>query len=430
MADYSLLAKALEEEEQRSTASNPWLMAGRAVSSVKPSMGRSPWEGIAAALAQGLIGGGLQGYGMQQVRDEKADFSNRYAQALGAENPIAAFQSDQVLAPYAQDVALTQQMREQNMADRRYETIANALAQEAAATGDFSKLQSLKQDGSFIQPQTLPEATFASPGTAIDPMTAKVMKNYQALRSMDRRSPRGEILETARALTRPDIQAQDRYLKEIEQERESAAALSQLGSRVSSAMATLGESTGFGSSLSQGLRRIAQYDPEKTQAYEVLESVFPEVVKAQRWPGAMSNMEINALRMAGPGGGNQPETNRYFADVYSGLGQLGNQYADWLEEAVTRHGMTPMQARSAWAKAKAETPSIVQGDKGFVRFNPEALTIADRLRAQISGQPIDATVMLPQMKSGGAEVIQREAAPQYEIRVGKDGKRYKVLLGQ
>ena len=380
MADYSLLAQALQDEDQRARASNPWATAGQIMTSTKLGQARNPWEGIATALAQGLLGGGMTGFGMGQIQNEKADFSRRWANASTQADPVAAFSQDERLAPYAQEMQLSQQMRQEDLQDSTYKTIADALAKDAAATGDPSKLAALKNgkiDWNVLQQAQQPQ----QPGLGFtgDPIANKVSQYAQMLKRENPRAPLGSIMETARMMARPDMSAQDRYLKEVEAERESAANLLSLGGTVDSAMKTLGDSTGFGAGIGYQARRMTGMSPEKVQAYESIAGVFPEVVKSKRWPGAMSNMEINSLKTSGPSTANAPETNQFYADLYKGLGNISMQYADYLEQAINQ-GMTPAQARAAWAKAKADVPLLTNDPTtGAMTINPQASTIFQRL---------------------------------------------------
>ena len=381
MADYSLLAQALQDEDQRARASNPWATAGQIMTSTKLGQARNPWEGIATALAQGLLGGGMTGFGMGQIQNEKADFSRRWANASTQADPVAAFSQDERLAPYAQEMQLSQQMRQEDLQDSTYKTIADALAKDAAATGDPSKLAALKNgkiDWNVLQQAQQPQTPGL--GFAGDPGAAKVNQYAQMLKRENPRAPLGSIMETARSLARPDVAERDRFIKEIEKEREAAQSMLDLGNKTKTAMSVLGDDTGKLSGIAQWAREwnLPFTDENKRQAYQMLESVKPKVVSMNRFPGQTTDRDAAIILAGGPSGAQAPETNRAFGDTYTRLGELGLQYADWMEQAVNQ-GMSIAQARAAWSKARGNTDLLTTGLNGQIQVNPATSGIFERL---------------------------------------------------
>jgi hypothetical protein len=147
----------------------------------------------------------------------------------------------------------------------------------------------------------------------------------------------------------------------IQDARAKASVVSNLAAIATEGVAGAG-STG-GPALYAGGRELAsslyQYLPTeggRTEAQQrastrVLDSIRPEIVKAGRSPGAVTDFENKLLIGAGPSSDKTPEENKALIKGMETRAQLDNEYADFLETYLNQKG-TSIGADKLWNEYK------------------------------------------------------------------------------
>lgn len=90
MGNYDILLEALQNENQRGAAMNPWMITGSAFNKMPMMQFSNPWATFGAAFGQNLLGGALTGYGAGQVAGQQARNFSGLAEALAASSPEEA----------------------------------------------------------------------------------------------------------------------------------------------------------------------------------------------------------------------------------------------------------------------------------------------------------------------------------------------------
>jgi hypothetical protein len=147
----------------------------------------------------------------------------------------------------------------------------------------------------------------------------------------------------------------------IQNAREKAAIVSNLAAIATEGVAGAG-STG-GPALYAGGRELAsslyQYAPteggraeaQQRASTRVLDSIRPEIVKAGRSPGAVTDFENKLLIGAGPSSDKTPEENKALIKGMETRAQLDSEYADFLETYLNQKG-TSIGADKLWNEYK------------------------------------------------------------------------------
>lgn len=131
--------------------------------------------------------------------------------------------------------------------------------------------------------------------------------------------------------------------KKIEQSRETSSTYERLSATAAEAMTGAGETGG----LLPGARVAGAYlasafgsktQAEKMAATKMLDSIRPDIVKAGRSPGSVSEYENKMLIGAGPSSSNTPEENARLIKGMALRAELERDYADFLEQYVQDKG--------------------------------------------------------------------------------------------
>lgn len=171
----------------------------------------------------------------------------------------------------------------------------------------------------------------------------------------------------------------------IQEARAKATTVSNLAAVATEGVAGAG-STG-GPALYAGGRELAsslyQYLPteggrqeaQQRASTRVLDSIRPEIVKAGRSPGAVTDFENKLLIGAGPSSDKTPEENKALIKGMEQRAQLDNDYADFLESYLNQKG-TSIGADKLWNEYKKA--EVFPGG----RFNPERASWQEYLGAK------------------------------------------------
>lgn len=112
-----LLLQALLAEQQYNQQTNPYLIGGRAVGSAQiPISSKNPWASVGVSVLQGLLSGGLSGYGAASAKREDDALTQSLLSTAGIEDPmkrIAALQENPALEKFAPIVQYQEALQKQ-----------------------------------------------------------------------------------------------------------------------------------------------------------------------------------------------------------------------------------------------------------------------------------------------------------------------------
>ena len=131
----------------------------------------------------------------------------------------------------------------------------------------------------------------------------------------------------------------------------------------------------LGGVIQTGSRLAAIFSPEqqaKQDAVKLLDSVKPDIVKIGRSPGAVTEKENQILIGAGPSSSNTPSENEKIIRKMEVIGDLEQEYADFVESYITQKG-SAVGADALWIKYKER--EVFKGG----RYNENRVPIYDYL---------------------------------------------------
>ena len=175
-----------------------------------------------------------------------------------------------------------------------------------------------------------------------------------------------------------ETSANKAILSKIEKSREEGSKLQALTATAEEGRAGAGETGG----ILAGPRELASLayqilptaggreEAQQRAATKLLDSIRPEIVKANRSPGAVSDFENKMIIGAGPSSANTPTENRVLIDRMKHAASLENEYADFLEQFMQDKG-DAVGADKLWNEYKNDV--VFKGGQ----YNPDRTSWED-----------------------------------------------------
>ena len=392
------LLKALYGAQERKSKSNPYLLSEQIVGNLgyQPSArqqrsGKPDWKSQAMfALAQGLAGGILGGLGERRQQRENQDMSNRLVSALGSASPASALAADEDFASLAPTLAFDDYRQNRQLSNKRQD-MDLALEYNLRGKGIIPG----KEEGQYIADpqmisaqrevaraekglpplptmqgsQTMPENSIAQPsmfGQKVPSVEEKLQMHFQNLlnQGMDHEN----AAKRAAELVKGERDATSKSFTKIDEARKKAQQLKELADTAEAGMETAGYTGPLNPIRSAGAHLGAllgsQEQAQKLQGQGLLDSIRPEVIKASRSPGAVSDYESKLYLSAGPHSGNRPEHNEALISKMRELSGLEAEYANFLEAYVNEKG-TANGAENLWQQYTRQFPLFQQTGTGI-----------------------------------------------------------------
>ena len=173
-----------------------------------------------------------------------------------------------------------------------------------------------------------------------------------------------------------DTTANKGAVERVNKSRERALLFDEITSTARAGVDAAGMTGGaLGGVIQTGSRLAAIFSPEqqaKQDAVKLLDSVKPDIVKIGRSPGAVTEKENQILIGAGPSSSNTPSENEKIIRKMEVIGDLEQEYADFVESYITQKG-SAVGADALWIKYK-EREVFKDG-----RYNENRVPIYDYL---------------------------------------------------
>lgn len=272
---------------------------------------------------------------------------------------------------------------EQAAADRKFRN-------ELAVAGAKENLLSPEDFLSMIGVTAKPKAVDTSIGKPVEPKlfegeTLDEKRNKYIEQGKRMGMTANKASDDADRRLAVEKQANKAVETKIQESRAKAATVSNLAAVATEGVAGAGSTGGpallaAGRDLASSLYQYVPTEGGKTEAQQrastrVLDSIRPEIVKAGRSPGAVTDFENKLLIGAGPSSDKTPEENKALIRGMEQRAQLDNDYADFLETYLNQKG-TSIGADKLWNEYKKN-----EVFKGGV-YNPDRASWVEYLGAK------------------------------------------------
>ena len=380
-AAMNALAQQLAAGQQKFYQQDPFINAAQGMQPIQvaPWQKNDPWQAAAVGL-QGIAKGFLQGYGINNARQQQAQYAQGIAQALQRPGGVYDLAGNPMFADIAPQLAIQDYLARQEIANRKAELAAqnkNAIGlEETKAFAQFyysPQGQALARRGMLqmpgvpgASPQMPTGAPAQTPGVqspvgavggdtqgGIVPLQDRV--NQTADELLMQGLPADEAYKGAERRYGAETAQTEAELKALQDIKQKAQNLQRIGDTVLSVYDKAGY-TGMGNSvLSVGANILAgagsEDQQQKMMAQSVLDSIKPDVIKEARTVGggAVSDYESKMFVAAGPNSGQRPEANRLLADLYRERGKLAEDYVNFKEAYYQKFG-TLQGSEDKWSQ--------------------------------------------------------------------------------
>ena len=218
--------------------------------------------------------------------------------------------------------------------------------------------------------------TVGKPLDILDPETLAGRRDALIQRGKDMGMTANQALAYAEKNLTIDTTANKGAVERVNKSRERALLFDEITSTARAGVDAAGMSGGaLGGVRQTGSRLAAIFSPEqqaKQDAVKLLDSVKPDIVKIGRSPGAVTEKENQILIGAGPSSSNTPSENEKIIRKMEVIGDLEQEYADFVESYITQKG-SAVGADSLWIKYKER--EVFKGG----RYNENRVPIYDYL---------------------------------------------------
>jgi hypothetical protein len=218
--------------------------------------------------------------------------------------------------------------------------------------------------------------TVGKPLDIFDPETLAGRRDALIQRGKDMGMTANQALAYAEKNLTIDTTANKGAVERVNKSRERALLFDEITSTARAGVDAAGMTGGaLGGLRERASRAAAVFSPEqqaKQDAVKLLDSVKPDIVKIGRSPGAITEKENQILIGAGPSSSNTPSENEKIIRKMEVIGDLEQEYADFVESYITQKG-SAVGADSLWIKYKER--EVFKGG----RYNENRVPIYDYL---------------------------------------------------
>lgn len=400
MPPYSNTFNAWQQAQQLVQAQDPYLAAARGVAQAPVQyQALSPWEKIAVGFGQGLVSGGLQGYGQQNVQGNMQNLDSAVLNMMQQQSP-GALPRGQLYDPIRQSFMQDQVARQANLQDKfaelqfgeqmRFQYSPEEMARQRA----MQRQQTPQQMQGRQMPTVGQQVPQVSPGMAQAPAIASPLGN--TLQQQEDRLAREMVMsggmteqaarEAAFRRLEPQRKQIDARLKTVTEEGDQGAMMENLARR-GRALLESGKLDWTGPDASiwkrQALAAMGSTNArEELPAAELFERMKPEIFSMAKPPGigAVSNFESQMFSESGPSIYATPETNRFYIDWYSERGKRLQGRRNALSELSLTRGLPIQRAEKLWDFYETKNPIFETNDSGEVRTTKAGLPIVKPAR--------------------------------------------------
>lgn len=336
----------------------------------------SPQESLGVSAGQAFLGSLLKGVGQRSEANQMGKLAEvlpeLYDNPLGVAVPDGldpeAFRGIQLSAIREKKLKSdkTEESKERFFADvfsKNPEIAINALPDVAKKFGLDSRLE----------PQ--PEVPPAPAGKTLAQGRSTVEKYEDYFRQFNKTQPAPQASVAARELLSGEIAANKKSFDEAGEARDYGQKLLDMANTAKAGLSEAEETGGY-ENVKSAYDFIASNFPfnseeaaKRRTGRQELASIGPSIVKMERSPGAVSNLETKLYLGAGPNVNQTTEANAVLAAKMQNLGKLNLDYADFLDAFREANQGSTAGAQRVWSQYRQAYPIFKELPGGSLELN-------------------------------------------------------------
>lgn len=430
MADNPLLAALLGA--QVSPRENLYGMGAEAIGTVTPNLYSpyaSPGRNLASVAGAGLLAGLLGYQARREAEAESRALMPRVTELLGAESPEAIGQLAGAegfpsrLSPLAQQLMLskaTQQSDEQAQL-RKLQRQAEIAVAQSQAIGRPGALLSFDPSTGRPLIDDMEEREVAPKEDAEplwpNPVNLSQRREEAFSNALRQGYTRTGAAEEAKETLRSETIAGKDLQKVATDLRDILFVLDSLLPRAERAIADAGDTGGLFPKQQLGAAKAASIFSEsqrkKVAATEDLASLGPQIVQFAKFPGPISEREMQVLTRSGPSIENTPEGNKRIIENMKLIRDRQREYVTFINEGLAR-GYAPTDINRRWEEYRSANPLIneatgeinknIKGWREYFGQQVGATSIGAGAAGSLPQADIDKQETLRQLQQEAAEL--------------------------
>lgn len=210
---------------------------------------------------------------------------------------------------------------------------------------------------SVIPEISVPDSPLAQAGMST---REKYKQFFQENLALDDRMTANEASRAAREQIAGEVKANTKTIDEAKGAREKGLALLDLAQQAKAGIEKAGYTGGF-YPVARTYEEVANLLGSKEAARQLegdanIKALTPAQVQVNRWPGALSTKEMEAIIGAGVSLRNTPEENKTLADNAEVAAKLMLDYADFIDAFKEANSGSTAKADKLWAEYKQSFP--------------------------------------------------------------------------
>ena len=390
----------------------------------------TPTENLVTSAAQSFLGGILGEYGKQNRSEQLGKMASvlpsLYSDPMGVQNPGVDDEAfSNMKLSIMRDNAL-QGLKEKTAADdMRLKLFAEVFSKNPSVAVSTMP-EAANKFGIKIpeEVETIKEER-KTPGT----------KDIMSVLAGDAKSPSEKLIEytedfakrmpptqagaAASKLLEGEMKANNRSFDEAKAAREYGQNLLDLSSTAKAGIGKAGETGSFPAIRSSldylganifGLEESAK----RLEGDKIIGSLGPDIIKAGRSPGALSDRETQMLLQSGVSTSNKPETNMLLAQKMEDIGRLNMEYADFLETYREARSGNMTGADKKWAEYKRAFP-LFKGEGENMQLNSDRPSWQEFFTGQGAAADMPATAVLERNMDTSSTAAKLELFRKYRL---------------
>lgn len=334
--------------------------------------GGSPWTNLATNFVKGLLGGGLNQYGISENREYDRGISNVFGSVLagGAAPTGVEGVSDSELESLVNAANIFKAGQTSDIKDL-------GLLEKAKAAGQLAAQQeALDARRKAILGDTKTDNTTGSPGSSL--RKSLEQKRIDAAMEAQGLVTPGDVNEYVANKLRLETKDTERALKDLAAKRESSRMLDEIAIEADMAIKKAGNTGGlgggvkrFGDSVLSIIPGLGDAADQRMAGDSLLDSLAQKGISLNRvaGSGALSDFESRALFDAFLGKDKTPAQNQAILDKIVRTKAVNDEYLSFKENWINNYG-SDQGSDVAWQGYKKVAPILVPDQQGQLQFNP------------------------------------------------------------
>lgn len=333
----------------------------------------SPGQTAGVTAAQAFLGGLLNNYGERQIGQQAEAVASMLPKIYA--DPLSAVAPEGVPEEAFQGLRLSA-LKQNALKDDKFDNEKTDLFAKMFAQAPGLALKTMPDVASkfgIVDPTSGLTAPAEEPAPDAGPLSSLVKGGKSYLQKFKETqndliqsgTPKAQAAIEARNVLAAEQKANMGSFDAAKEARKQGQDLLDLSITAKTGIERAGETGSF-----PGVRNALDYvasefgstdSEQKLVGNTLLKSIAPEIVKAGRSPGAVSDRETRMLIESGPSVNNKPEANKILAQKMEDLGKLNLDYADFLETYRDLNNGSTLGADRKWSEYRQAVP-LIMGD--------------------------------------------------------------------